>query len=225
MDNYWSDAATLAEIGRRIAARRLYRQWRQADLAFKLARGAGIAMAECRTEPAGRRRHFMTRRFDRTPDGRKVHVQALGGLAHWDFRHGGAVSYEGAFAVGRRLGLTMADVEALFRRMVFNVLASNRDDHVKNIGFVKDESGDWSLAPAYDLTYVLEGELGETYKHQMTINRKVDGFKRADLPACAAKAGVARARAAEIVAEVREAVNNWRFIAEDCEGSRRPGST
>ena len=79
-----------------------------------------------------------------------------------------------------------------------------------------DEAGDWSLAPAYDLTYVVEGELGETYWHQMTINGKVDGFRRADLLTCAASAGVARARAAEVTTEVQNAVVNWRFIAEDC---------
>lgn len=158
----------------------------------------------------------MTRRFDRRPDGRKVHVQTLGGLTHWDFRLGGAASYEGAFAVGRRLGLPMGDIEALFRRMVFNVLACNRDDHVKNIAFLLDEAGAWSLAPAYDLTHVFEDELGETYTHQMTINGKVDGFRRADLLTCAASAGVARARAAEIITEVQDAVINWCFIAEDC---------
>ena len=182
----------------------------------ELARRAGIVLAECRLERAGRRRHFMTRRFDRAPDGSKVHMQTLGGIAHWDFRHGGSASYEGALAVVRRLGLPMVDVEALFRRMVFNVLASNRDDHVKNIAFLPDETGDWSLAPAYDLTYVFEGDRGETYRHQMTINGKVDGFKRADLLTCAANRGVTKARATEIVAQVREAVANWRFIAEDC---------
>ena len=182
----------------------------------ELARGAGIAMAECRLARAGRRRHFMTRRFDRTPGGRKVHMQTLGGLAHWDFRHGGTASYESAFAIVRRLGLPMVDVETLFRRTVFNVLVSNRDDHVKNIGFLMDETGNWSLAPAYDLTYVFEGAMGETYKHQMTINGKVDGFKRADLLACGASAGVARARAADLVEDVREAVSGWRFVAEDC---------
>ena len=110
----------------------------------------------------------------------------------------------------------MVDVETLFRRTVFNVLASNRDDHVKNIGFLMDETGNWSLAPAYDLTYVFEGAMGETYKHQMTINGKVDGFKRADLLACGASAGVARARAADLVEDVRGAVSKWRFVAEDC---------
>ena len=290
MDNHWTDAAILAEIGTRIVARRLNRQWRQADLAYeagvskrtverieagtsagganpkaiiawnestgevrsgevsegpefshwllkfdrggraegvprddgavefaysRLARHAGIDMAQCRLWAAGRRRHFMTRRFDRRADGAKVHVQTLGAIAHWDFRYGGAYSYEGAFGIARRLGLSMADMEALFRRMTFNVFACNRDDHVKNISFTMDDGGNWSLAPAYDLTYVFEGEMGELYKHQMTINGKADGFRRADLLACAASAGVAKARAAAALDAVRDAVTGWRFVAED----------
>ena len=181
----------------------------------QLAASAGIDMAECRLWPAGRRRHFMTRRFDRTEDGGRRHVQTLGALAHWDFRFGGAFSYEGAFAIMRQLGLPMADKEALFRRMAFNVFASNRDDHVKNLSFVMDRQSRWSLAPAYDLTYVLEGDMGEGLKHQMTINGKADGFKRGDLLACAASAGIAKARASAMLDEVRSAVGGWRFVAED----------
>ena len=180
----------------------------------RLAANAGIDMAECRLWLAGRRRHFMTRRFDRL-EGAKLHVQTLGALAHWDFRLGGTFSYEGALQIARRLGLPMADLEALFRRMAFNVFASNRDDHVKNLSFRMDEEGRWSLAPAYDLTHVLEGELGEMHRHQMTVNGKVDGFKRADLLACAASTGLAKARAAMIIEKVREAVSGWRFVAED----------
>ena len=181
----------------------------------QLAASAGIDMAECRLWPAGRRRHFMTRRFDRADDGGRRHVQTLGALAHWDFRFGGAFSYEGAFGIVRRLGLPMADKEALFRRMAFNVFASNRDDHVKNLSFMMDREGRWSLAPAYDLTYVLEGDMGELYRHQMTINRKADGFKRSDLLACAASAGIAKARARTMLDEVSSAVAGWRFVAED----------
>ena len=180
-----------------------------------LAANAGIDMSECRLWPAGRRRHFMTRRFDRAADGGKHHVQTLGAIAHWDFLLGGAFSYEAAFGIGRRLGLRMADKEALFRRMAFNVFACNRDDHIKNLSFMMDRQGDWSLAPAYDLTYVLEGELDERHKHQMTINRKADGFKRSDLLNCAATAGLAKARAAAMLGEVRSAVAEWRFVAED----------
>lgn len=180
-----------------------------------LAANAGIGMSECRLWRAGRRRHFMTRRFDRAADGGKRHVQTLGAIAHWDFLFGGAVSYEGAFGIVRRLGLPMADKEALFRRMAFNVFASNRDDHVKNLSFMMDRAGNWSLAPAYDLTYVLEGEMGELYRHQMTINGKADGFKRSDLLACAASAGLAKARAVAMLDEVRAAVVEWRFVAED----------
>ena len=181
----------------------------------RLAARAGIAMAECRLWPAGRRSHFMTKRFDRTAAGHKIHVQTLGAVAHWDFRLGGTFSYEGAFSVARRLGLSMPGLEALFRRMAFNVFASNRDDHVKNISFTMDRTGTWSLAPAYDLTYVFEGELGEMYGHQMTINSKVNGFKRSDFLACAASASVARGRVRAIIDDVREAVVGWRSVAED----------
>ena len=156
----------------------------------------------------------MTKRFDRTADGHKIHVQTLRAVAHWDFRLGGTFSYEGAFSVARRLGLSMADLEALFRRMAFNVFETNRDDHVKNISFTMDRTGIWSLAPAYDLTYVFEGDLGEMYRHQMTINSKLDGFKRADFLACAASAGVARCRVKTIIDDVREAVVGWRSVAE-----------
>ena len=180
-----------------------------------LAANAGIDMSECRLWRAGRRRHFMTRRFDRAADGGKRHVQTLGATAHWDFLFSGAFSYEGAFGIVRQLGLPMADKEALFRRMAFNVFASNRDDHVKNLSFTMDQQGDWSLAPAYDLTYVLEGQMGELHKHQMTINGKVDGFKRSDLLACAASAGLAKARAVAMLDEVRSAVAEWRFVAEE----------
>ena len=147
--------------------------------------------------------------------GGKLHVQTLCGLAHWDFRLGGTFSYEGAFGVARRLGLPMADLEALFRRMAFNVFASNRDDHVKNLSFQMDQAGTWSLAPAYDLSYVYEGDIGEMHKHQMTINGRVDGFQRSDFLACAASTGIAKARARKIIDEVREAILGWRFVAEE----------
>ncbi len=180
-----------------------------------LAARAGIDMAECRLWRAGNRRHFMTRRFDRAKDGAKHHVQTLGAIAHWDFRLGGTISYEAAFGIARRLGLPMATKEALFRRMAFNVFACNRDDHVKNLSFRMAPEGRWSLAPAYDLTYVLEGEMGELHRHQMTINGKVDGFARGDLVACAASAGIAKARASAMLDDVRSAVAEWRIIAED----------
>ena len=118
-----------------------------------MARAAGITMTECRLLEEGGRRHFMTRRFDRNDDGQKLHMQSLCALAHYDFNAAGAYSYEQAFLVLRQLNLPMAAMEEQFRRMVFNVVARNQDDHPKNIAFLMDRGGAWSLSPAFDVTY------------------------------------------------------------------------
>ncbi len=95
----------------------------------------------------------MTRRFDRLPGGQKLHMQSLGALAHFDFNNAGAHAYEQAFLVIRQLHLPMDAVEEQFRRMTFNLMARNQDDHVKNIAFLMDKMGGWSLAPAFDVIY------------------------------------------------------------------------
>ena len=118
-----------------------------------MARAAGIEMTECRILHENGRHHFMTRRFDRTDTGRKIHVQSLGALAHYDFNQGGAHSYEQALRVIDRLGLGKDAAEEQFRRMAFNIVARNQDDHVKNIAFLMDRSGRWSLSPAFAVTY------------------------------------------------------------------------
>ena len=120
---------------------------------WKLATAAGIEMKECRLLEDGGRRHFMTRRFDRTDSGRRLHMQSLAALGHLDFNLPGANSYEQAFQMIGRLGLGRAAVEQQFLRMVFNVVARNQDDHVKNIAFLMDRAGGWSLSPAFDLTW------------------------------------------------------------------------
>ena len=118
-----------------------------------MAQKAGITMSECRLLEENGRRHFMTRRFDRLAGGAKLHMQSLCALAHLDFNQAGAHSYEQALMTIRQLGLPMAAVEQQFRRMVFNIVARNQDDHVKNIAFLMDQQGQWSLAPAFDVTY------------------------------------------------------------------------
>ncbi len=118
-----------------------------------MARDAGIEMSECRLLEENGRRHFVTRRFDRTPEGAKLHMQSLGAMAHFDFNLPGAYSYEQAFQVMRRLGLSMAEFEQFYRRVAFNVLGRNQDDHVKNIAFLMDRSGRWRLAPTFDLVF------------------------------------------------------------------------
>ena len=181
-----------------------------------MARDAGIEMTECRLLEEGGRRHFMTRRFDRESDGGKLHMQSLAALAHFDFNSAGVYGYEQAFDVMKRLALPMRSIEQQFRRMLFNVVARNQDDHVKNIAFLMDKSGAWSLSPAFDVTYAYNPaglwtarHQMWTARHQMTINGKTDGFELADFRSCAQVAGLKRGREEEILAEVVAAVEEW----------------
>lgn len=179
-----------------------------------MARDAGIEMSESRLLEENGRNHFMTRRFDRNLDGSKLHMQSLAALAHFDFNIAGAYAYEQAFDVIRRLGLPMRSVEQQFRRMLFNVVASNQDDHVKNIAFLMDKSGAWSLSPAFDLTYAFSPRGAWTARHQMTINGKTDGFEPTDFRAAAQAAGLKRGRETEILAEVKKVVRDWPRYAD-----------
>jgi len=181
----------------------------------RMARAAGITMNECRLFEENGRRHFMTRRFDRTPDGKKLHMLSLSALAHLDFHAAGAHAYEQALLAIRRVGLSMADVEEQFRRMVFNVLARNQDDHVKNIAFLMNKRGQWSLSPAFDVIYAYNPTGDWTASHQMTVNGKRDGFTRGDFDAVARTASMKRGRSGTIHEEVHAAVSRWmEFAAE-----------
>lgn len=181
----------------------------------RMAKDAGIAMSECRLLEENGRRHFMTRRFDRRGDGEKIHMQSLGALAHFDFNLAGGYAYEQALLVIRRLGLPMSAVEEQFRRMAFNIVARNQDDHVKNIAFLMDKTGRWSLAPAFDVTYSYQPTGKWTSTHQMTLNGKRDDFMLDDFRACAAAASMQRGRAETILEEVRRAVSRWPEYAEE----------
>ncbi len=186
------------------------------ELAYaRMAGRAGIEMSECRLLEEGGRRHFMTRRFDRTADGDKLHMQSLGALAHLDYNQPGANSYEQAFQTIRRLGLSHEAAEQQFRRMVFNVVARNQDDHVKNIAFLMDRSGRWSLSPAFDVVYAHNPEGRWTARHQMSINGKLDGITVDDLNRVAEVASLKRGRAKVILAEVIEAVRAWPELAAE----------
>lgn len=179
----------------------------------KMASAAGIEMTECRLLREGERRHFMTRRFDRTADGSKLHMQSLAALTHLDYRQPGANSYEQAFQAIRRLGLPRDAVEQQFRRMTFNVVARNQDDHVKNIAFLMDRGGRWSLSPAFDLVYAYNPSGRWTAQHQMSINGKRDKFTIEDLRRVAEVASMKRGQAEGILAEVTDAVAKWHELA------------
>ena len=176
-----------------------------------MAKAAGIEMAECRL---WQKRHFMTRRFDRLADGGKLHVQTLGALAHYDFNIPRLYSYENALAITRQIVHNARDLAQLFRRMVFNVLAWNCDDHVKNISYTMDRAGEWRLAPAYDECYAYNPDGAWTSAHQMTVNGKTSGITDDDMIACSREANLSASKARKIIGEVREAVARWRSFAD-----------
>jgi serine/threonine-protein kinase HipA len=180
---------------------------------YLMARDAGIEMTRCRLMEENGRAHFMTRRFDRTEDGQKLHMQSLCALGHHDFNVPGATSYEQAFLLCRQLGLGMAAREQLFLRMTFNVMAYNRDDHTKQVAFLMDKAGQWRLSPAYDMTYAFNPVGDFTNSHQMTINRKRDGIADDDLLAVAGRQGLNRASARRLLDTVREVTRQWQSYA------------
>jgi serine/threonine-protein kinase HipA len=174
-----------------------------------MAKAAGITMSECRLLEENGRRHFMTRRFDRLAGGEKLHMQSLGALAHFDFNQAGAYAYEQALLTIRQLELPMAAIEEQFRRMAFNIVARNQDDHVKNIAFLMNQQGEWSLAPAFDVTYSYNPSGSWTSMHQMTMNGKRDNFTLEDFGLCAKSAIMKKGRAETIIEEVQAAVRRW----------------
>jgi serine/threonine-protein kinase HipA len=179
-----------------------------------MATAAGIDMSPCRLLEENGRRHFMTRRFDRTQEGQKLHMQSLGAMAHFDYNSAGAYSYEQAFGIIRALGLGLDGIERQFRRMAFNVLSRNQDDHVKNIAFLMDKEGRWRLAPAFDVTWSYQPDGLWTGTHQMSLNGRRDGFTLDDFKTAARGAGMKRGRAETILAEVAEATARWPEFAD-----------
>ena len=179
---------------------------------YRMARDCGINIMESRLLVEKEYCHFMTKRFDRLEDGSKLHVQTLAGIAHFnrDDRH----SYEEAFGIMRKLKLNYPQMEEFFRRMVFNVVARNHDDHCKNHSFVMDRQGRWSLAPAYDLCYSYSPSGRWTNRHQMSLNGKQTDFTFKDLLETGIKAGINNP--GEIIEKTVEIVSDWKEYAKDC---------
>jgi serine/threonine-protein kinase HipA len=180
---------------------------------YKMAMSSGIKMTECRLLEENGRAHFMTRRFDRTKDKGKLHMQSLCAVAHFDFNDPGAYSYEQAFQIMRELKLLHSDAEQQFRRMVFNVVARNQDDHTKNITFLMDKSGQWHLSPAYDVIYSYNPGGDYTSKHQMSINGKRDDFFKDDLILLGKEINIKSID--RIIDDIVEVVSNWPKLAKD----------
>ncbi len=184
---------------------------------YLMAKKAGITISECRILEENGRHHFMTRRFDRPEGNKKLHMQSLGAMGHFDFNQPGATSYEQCFDIIRTLGLSTKTVEEQFRRMTFNIIARNQDDHVKNIAFLMDKQGSWSLSPAFDLTYSYNPQGAWTSRHQMSMNQKHDDFTLNDFIECGRRASLVRGRARSIVEEVQDVVSQWSSFAEQAQ--------
>lgn len=180
---------------------------------YELAKACGIDMSDCSLIEENGRAHFLTKRFDRE-NGKKIHMQTLCGIAHYDYRIHRAYSYEQALGVMRALRLPYSAATEMFRRMVFNVVVRNQDDHTKNISFLMDENGKWRLSPAYDMGYAYNPNGGWTATHQMSINGKFDGISREDLIVFARQNNIKDAET--IIEEVREAASRWPQIAKAC---------
>lgn len=174
-----------------------------------MAVAAGINMSECRILNENNRHHFMTRRFDRADSGDRIHMQTLGAVSHIDYNYPHLCSYEQAAVIARRMHLPESDIEQLYRRMVFNVLASNHDDHVKNISFLMDRDGKWRLSPAYDVTFAYDTANKWISSHQMTVNGKSSGISRDDLMASGRIMDISSSKCRRIYEEVSVAVGDW----------------
>ena len=184
---------------------------------YLMARAARIDMTECRLHHEGGRSHFMTRRFDRTRKGGKRHMQSLGAMAHYDYNQPASYSYEQALQVMRRLNLGREDMEQQVRRAMFNVVARNQDDHVKNIAFLMNKKGEWRLSPAFDVAFSWTPDGPWTSQHQMSVNGKRDDFAREDLIALGAAGDIKTAAANRMLNEVLDAVSRWRSFADEAE--------
>ena len=179
-----------------------------------MAKECGINMTYCDLLHENGRSHFITKRFDRK-NGVKIHSQSLCAIAHYDYLQAGMHSYEGTLAEMREIGLPYSDFEQLFKRMVFNVVARNQDDHTKNISFLLEKGGEWSLGPAYDVCWSYNPKGDWTNKHQMTINGKRDNFTSIDILNFAEIQNIKKPK--EIIEQVIDSVSKWPGLAREHE--------
>ena len=180
---------------------------------YRMALEAGIEMNECRIYSNNGEHHFMTKRFDRK-NGKKMHMQSLGAIAHISYKEPAICSYEMAAQYMRELNLSMKEMEQFFTRMVFNCLAVNQDDHVKNVTFLMDRMGEWKLSPAYDVTFSYNPTNKWLRAHQMSVNGKTNDISLTDLLETASKMGIKKGKAMDIVSKVSKVVADFeKYVA------------
>ena len=179
---------------------------------YLMAKDAKISMSECRLYQDKNLYHFMTKRFDRTiinGELHKIHMLTLSSLMHYDFNVSRIVSYEIVAKIIKEIEKSSKNIEQFFRRMIFNIVTRNQDDHSKNISFVMNDEGEWSLSPAYDITFAYNPNGAWTSEHQMLINGKTKNLTLDDLLASAKSMGICKERALMIINEIQDVVKNW----------------
>lgn len=182
------------------------------EMAYHLmAKEAEIEMTECRLLEENGRAHFMTRRFDREHGKGKLHVQSFCAIAHYDFNEVTAFSYEQLFETMRSMLLPYTDAEQLYRRMVFNVMARNCDDHTKNFSFIMEKTGQWKLAPAFDVCHSYRPGSTWVSQHSLSINGKRQNITRKDLLEVAKNMNIKKADT--IINQINAVVNRWNDFA------------
>lgn len=186
---------------------------------YLMAKGAGIEMNECRLLEENGRAHFMTKRFDRTDTGEKIHMQSLCGIRHFDFNQVGVYSYEQVFETMRMLRLSYPEAEQMFLRMVFNVVARNCDDHTKNFAFLMDQSGKWTLSPAYDICHAYRPGSIWVSSQSLQVNGKREGIAEDDFLEVAQKMNIKKPK--EKIEQVKMAIKKWNQFADQVQVEKR----
>lgn len=180
---------------------------------YLMAKEAGIEMNDCRLLEENGRAHFMTKRFDRTDTGDKIHMQSLCAMRHFDFNRVGEFSYEQVFETMRMLRLSYPEAEQMFTRMVFNVLSRNCDDHTKNFAFLMDQTGKWRLSPAYDICYAYRPGSLWVSKQSLMVNGKRENISESDFLTVARQMNIRKPE--EKISQVRSAISKWSEFAEE----------
>jgi serine/threonine-protein kinase HipA len=179
----------------------------------KMAVDSGIIMSDCQLLEENGRAHFMTKRFDRTETGEKIHMQSLCAMRHFDFNKVGQFAYEQLFETLRYLQFPYPDVEQVFLRMVFNVLSRNCDDHTKNFAFLMNSNGQWSLSPAYDICHAYRPNSPWVSHQSLSVNGKVDDINENDFMLVAENMNIRKAKS--LIGRVKSSVKNWKNFAEE----------
>ncbi|SRX76445.1 type II toxin-antitoxin system HipA family toxin [Aequorivita antarctica] len=180
---------------------------------YKMAIDCGIEMSESRLYNENNRFHFLTKRFDRSELGEKIHMQTLGSLVGVDFKIQKASSYETLFRTMKRLKSNYQQFEQQYRRAIFNIVSRNHDDHVKNFSFLMNKQGEWRISPAYDITYSYKPSGTWTNVHQSSLNGKFDNFNQNDLIEFGKMFGIKNSKL--IIKEVIDAVSKWNQVAKE----------